>query len=1276
MTTSSDIVFDQNTLIGNRYVIIRKIGQGGMGFIYLVQDRLVKNRILVLKTIRESVLSKKQSYVTNEFKNEYLVMTRLKHPNLARVYDFGQDEDSRVYYIAMEYLKGETLRSIIRKGQVSKKQAINIIVIILRTLEFIHSREIVYRDLKPENVVVDFDLGGNIRSLKLLDFGLADSFFNIDKTVKGTISYMAPEVFKKKGADWRCDIFAAGLIFYELLSGKFPYKYKDHKNIISSLSGSFEFYNNGNFNIESKDPVFNQIVKKMTAYNLEERFNSCIEVIEKLSTVYQGDFVFETKQTKDAYVSGINYVRRDGLGDFYEGILVSKKPKLYLLTGEMGYGKSTCMNELIKYCKINEISFFKNSEYDSDGDIFKPFSSILKKIIYRISQDELENFGRELRRIFPDFKEFSNYEQRDISDDESFKSVNIQVVSDFILSYLKKNSKDRIIFILDDLHKYDELSLEVIADLLYKLEYFKCNNVVLVASAARIRGEAEDLISKLEEKNRIKKFKLNLLSDNEVERFLQTIFGQKNVGKNLLKNTNKLNHRIGGIPLFLTEYIRSLVDKDQIIRKSNEWDLADKLNFIDLPITLNDVLKEKKNKLKLSKTEHELIILLIIFDRSFTLEHLLSLASSYENSVVFGFITKLLDNDLLSYNGKLYHLENELVYNSFYDEADKNLVLKMYLLILIKIHELCLNENSVVVKSRKEYFMLALYSRKFIRYIKSKSLIIPVDITLLQDMLESLGYAAEKLKKLYVHKESLKYFDLLRIIYDEGIRTNIGIKFKDKISSLQNAYECAVCLEKLGKFEKVREYLRLIDNYKKIRNDSFYKIYLKSLALLGNINIYQSAFIEAEKIMDKFGEIRKKYIEGETECDLNLYYLAAEIFFRKFNYRKALEYTEKMMKLSSGVRFFKYYLKGLDIAGKCHLALGDLMPAKQYFNEIYKLAHTQGNEVYVSVSTANLGSIYYNQGNTIEAEQFFQKFLNSAKKTGDIRNLMRAYLNLAVSVSEKKRKIQYNQTALRFAKELNDKSSYFLICNNLGSTYSVLHEYKNALRYYLISYKGFVSLDNLKGVLLSGSNLGDLYTRKGKFVRAQKFISNQIDCARKISNIRYLGLGLYYQAKLFYHQQLYDQALEEVERSIDQFMKYEIYNKLIRSINLKIEILYKQGKYQEALNAANNCDQFLSKISEEKILFRSRVLRLVLNFKTEQISKEQYFSDLNLMVKFEKDISSLAEIYFLMGEAINNSDYLQKSRDLYLILWSKSSFPEFKEKLEKIEMIQSSCVKD
>jgi serine/threonine protein kinase/tetratricopeptide (TPR) repeat protein len=262
-------------LLGGRYQILRVLGEGGMGAVYQARD-LELERVIALKVIRPELAS--NAGILQRFKQELILARNVTHKNVIRIYDLGEADG--IKFITMEYVEGEDLRSLLRaKGKLPPNEAVVIIQQICRALEVAHGEGVIHRDLKPQNVMLDPQ--GRV---VVMDFGLARSFESQGMTqtgaLVGTLEYMSPEQAMGAELDLRSDLFAVGLIFYELLTGKAPYK---ADTAIASLMRRTQERAIPASETDSTVPKgLSFIVSKCLERNPKERFQTAREILHAL----------------------------------------------------------------------------------------------------------------------------------------------------------------------------------------------------------------------------------------------------------------------------------------------------------------------------------------------------------------------------------------------------------------------------------------------------------------------------------------------------------------------------------------------------------------------------------------------------------------------------------------------------------------------------------------------------------------------------------------------------------------------------------------------------------------------------------------------------------------------------------------------------------------------------------------------------------------------------------------------------------------------------------
>ena len=224
------------TVVGDRYRIVSRIGVGGMGAVYRAEHTMMRRDLAIKVLLPE--LSGKEEFA-RRFEREAESASRLAHPNIITVTDFGRTAEGSLF-LAMEYLAGTSLSQAIAEGPLPLERALAIERQILRALEHAHGAGVVHRDLKPENIML-VERDGQRDVVKILDFGIAKvtepqsggQALTQAGVIFGTPEYLSPEQALGEAVDARTDIYAAGVILFEMLAGRRPFESEDKVKIIS-----------------------------------------------------------------------------------------------------------------------------------------------------------------------------------------------------------------------------------------------------------------------------------------------------------------------------------------------------------------------------------------------------------------------------------------------------------------------------------------------------------------------------------------------------------------------------------------------------------------------------------------------------------------------------------------------------------------------------------------------------------------------------------------------------------------------------------------------------------------------------------------------------------------------------------------------------------------------------------------------------------------------------------------------------------------------------------
>ena len=274
--------------LNGRYKIQSLIGTGGMAAVYLAKD-LILDRLVAIKVLRLDF--RQNDDAMRRFRREALSATQLTHPNIVGVYDVGQSQEMN--YIVMEYVEGTDLKDYVRqKGALHPIEAVRIMMQIVSAIAAAHQNRIIHRDIKPQNILIDKE--GNV---KITDFGIAvalsDTSLTQTNTLLGSVHYLSPEQARGGMATIQTDIYALGIVLYELLTGKVPF---DGESAVSIALKHFQEPLPTIVNPIAMVPQsLENIVLKATAKDPMHRYRSCYEMFQDLKTCLDSTRLYEKK---------------------------------------------------------------------------------------------------------------------------------------------------------------------------------------------------------------------------------------------------------------------------------------------------------------------------------------------------------------------------------------------------------------------------------------------------------------------------------------------------------------------------------------------------------------------------------------------------------------------------------------------------------------------------------------------------------------------------------------------------------------------------------------------------------------------------------------------------------------------------------------------------------------------------------------------------------------------------------------------------------------------
>ena len=293
----------EGRLLGNRYEIIEKIGNGGMATVYKATDKVLK-RYVAVKILRDEFTTDEE--FIKRFEVEAQSAARLTHANIVSIYDVGAE--GNLYYIVMELIQGKTLKEIIveERGPLPWKWSVNVAIQIASALEMAHKNNIIHRDIKPHNIIITED-----GVAKVTDFGIAKAVSNSTITAFGTtigsVHYFSPEHARGGFTDAKSDIYSLGVVMYEMVTGKVPF---DADTPVSVALKHMQEEPEEPIEINPNIPVaINKIIMKALQKDSTLRYQTSTDMLRDLKTALKnpdGDFVEELEYDETAKTQKID----------------------------------------------------------------------------------------------------------------------------------------------------------------------------------------------------------------------------------------------------------------------------------------------------------------------------------------------------------------------------------------------------------------------------------------------------------------------------------------------------------------------------------------------------------------------------------------------------------------------------------------------------------------------------------------------------------------------------------------------------------------------------------------------------------------------------------------------------------------------------------------------------------------------------------------------------------------------------------------------------------
>ncbi len=528
------------SMIGKRYQLLDPLGAGGMGTVHRVFDRLTRQTVALKRVTvnADNLLFASRAETTDvrlALAHEFKLLASLRHPYIISVLDYGFDEQHQPYY-TMDLLEDAQTLIVAGQGKPRDKQ-IGLLIQLVQALAYLHRRGILHRDLKPANVLVIDD------QVKVLDFGLSSTTREATGSTSGTLAYMAPEVLQGYPSSEASDMYAVGMMAYELLAGKYPFSVEFFQNLFDDILNTIP-----DVAALQLNPELSLMLNRLLAKSPEDRPINAGEIIEGFSTATGVQIPSETATTRESFLQAAQFVGREGEMTRLQTALsqaVNGRGSAWLIGGESGVGKSRFIDELRTQALVEGALVLRGQAVSEGGKAYQVWRDPLRRLVLNV--DITDDQAATLRALIPDIFTLLD---RDIADSSSQDS---QVTQERLLAAIEDlftRQQQPIVCILEDMHWAGIESVSVLTRLSRAIR-----NLPLLLVGSYRDDERPDLPEGLID---VEVLKLNRLNHNSIANLCASMLGPAGSDPAIV---DLLQRETEGNAFFLVEVVRALAEE-------------------------------------------------------------------------------------------------------------------------------------------------------------------------------------------------------------------------------------------------------------------------------------------------------------------------------------------------------------------------------------------------------------------------------------------------------------------------------------------------------------------------------------------------------------------------------------------------------------------------------------------------------------------------------------------------------------------------------------------
>lgn len=1068
-------------LLGGKYRLERLIARGGMGAIYqALQEGL--SRVVAVKVLNPELVN--NTTAMERFRREALAIAGLKHPNIITIYDFGVTQAGSSY-IAMEYLKGRSLSRVLeQEGKLKLDRLLTLIEPICHALTEAHSKGVIHRDLKPDNIMLEQVASTEV--VKVVDFGLAKLKQHAEQRritgslVVGTFDYMSPEQCQSMDLEASSDIYSLGIVIYEMLTGVVPF----HGS--SRLATIYQHINDPPrppraHRAEIPDAV-EKVMLKALSKDSGERQQSAEELLLEMSAAIKSAIRPSPTRSRSAIREATSRFNRVGDGrknpnatlkkhlvfEHFLGrerelnrlttefaFIRSGRVKPIIVLGDAGMGKTQLITEFRRRLGDSSALFLNGRFFDYLGSTpYKPLLDALTAHLRQlINQPALFDaiLGELAGRVRQDLEnewQLWNVRANSGSLQGGPEGEKYRIFEHLAQIYIKLARHQPIVLWMDDMQWADGLSLNFLSYLLRRtlgepLQFIFTARTQDVTQKDHPFQQWQSLVATA---RNIEQFPLANLSTGEVDEYVRRVFNDIELPAGTVE---RLWQETQGNPYFLSEILRLLVEDDKIVWTGQKW-RCDQLMEINLPSSIINIVDAHLRRFR--EPELDLFMQAAVLGEQFSFEILRIVTGLEEDKLIelvesglAGYVFKELPISALrpSFTGA------DELYSFYHNTVRKVLYSKINTRRRRKLHQ------NVAQILEKEAIKAAQTGRK--------------------DRLDEL-------------------IPLLAHHYYNGEQYQLAFKYSVEAASA--AWRALAIDEAEDYLNRVQEMLIKMDEAKALEQ----QVEVDANAVITNkllgISLAQYRILSGE-----LHTARGRMDEAKASLSLGLQ-LSARLGEKEIMGRAVLA------------------------TGELYHECGDQEQAIKYFQHAHEIYQRLGHHVGECQALNRMAWVNYEQAVFAQAAEYAYHCANLAQQCGDALAEARARLTLAATDYRTARygnALLGGRVALEIAQTAGDRVLERQATTFLGATASATGIYNQALIWLdqALSIARDTGARRNEARILS--ELGEVYRRQGKFQESIDYFTRAYEISVEArafheQETALLGLGLVYQGLKYYEQ--------------------------------------------------------------------------------------------------------------------------------------------------------------